>query len=75
MLYFTVEAISLCIFLHFGEIANISRFQSLRNSYLLSKMAVGEKSNFRIEDGIGTRIVHPYIEFVYDPSTKIKILP
>lgn len=73
LLYFTIEFISFCAyFFHYSQSINLAKLYSQRKTYLQGKIVAGEVSNFRIEDSIGTRVIHPYIGFVLDPTTKIR---
>lgn len=73
LLYTSIETLSFCVYyFQTGEFASPGKLNSQRKNYLISKSSAGEKSNFRIEDGIGTRVVHPYIGFVNEPNSKLR---
>ena len=71
--YLGMEAISYgAYFVKHGAPFTFAKIQTQHDTSLGSAKVTDEKGNFRVEDGIGTRIVHPFVGFVIDPSTKLR---
>lgn len=71
--YLGMEAISYGAYgVRHGTAFTFAKIQIQKDASIGSEKVKDAKTNFRIEDGIGTRIVHPFVGFVLDPSTTLR---